>query len=140
MDMTTIEPLLAALARLLKTGGRFVFSVPHPCFNSTATRIVAEREDRDGEFVTTYAVKVLDYFGLTSTKALGIVGEPQPHYCFDRPLSVLFGVCFAAGFVLDGLEEPTDPAGPDPTRPFSSQNMPSIPVALVARMRLVPQR
>ncbi|MGH2560564.1 MAG: class I SAM-dependent methyltransferase [Thermomicrobiales bacterium] len=137
MDMTTIEPLLGALARLLKVGGRFVFSVPHPCFHSTATRMVAEREDRAGELVTTYAVKVFDYLGLAPTKGLGIIGQPQPHYYFDRPLTVLFGSCFAAGFALDGLEEPIDPTGPDPSRPFSFQNMPGIPMALVARMRLI---
>jgi len=42
-----------------------------------------------------------------------------------------------AGFVLDGLEEPADAAGPRPERPFSWANFPGIPVALVARMRLV---
>ena len=51
MDMAAIEPLLAGLSRLLKVGGRFVFSVPHPCFNSVAPRMkkVVEIEERDGE-------------------------------------------------------------------------------------------
>jgi len=42
-----------------------------------------------------------------------------------------------AGFVLDGLEEPEDAAGPRPERPFSWANLPGIPVLLVARTRLV---
>ena len=33
MDMAEINPLLAMLPSLLKSGGRFVFSVQHPCFN-----------------------------------------------------------------------------------------------------------
>lgn len=68
MDMTTIAPLLAALARLLKTGGRFVFSVQHPCFNSNAVSIIVEREDQRGELITTYAMKVTDYLRVTPRK------------------------------------------------------------------------
>src|SRR5262249_3848707 len=37
MDMAEIDPLMTALASLLKPGGRFVFSVVHPCFNNPAT-------------------------------------------------------------------------------------------------------
>ena len=58
MDLATIEPLVSALARLLRPGGRFVFSVSHPCFNTSGTRKAAELEDRDGELVTVRYVKV----------------------------------------------------------------------------------
>ncbi len=34
MDMSSIEPLISTLPQLLKPGGRFVFSVTHPVFNS----------------------------------------------------------------------------------------------------------
>ncbi len=44
MDMAAIEPLFTALAKLLKAGGRFVFSVLYPCFNSG--RVVQIREPR----------------------------------------------------------------------------------------------
>jgi 2-polyprenyl-3-methyl-5-hydroxy-6-metoxy-1,4-benzoquinol methylase len=30
MDMSSIEPIISTLPKLLKVGGRFVFSVPHP--------------------------------------------------------------------------------------------------------------
>ncbi|HZW03799.1 MAG TPA: class I SAM-dependent methyltransferase, partial [Anaerolineaceae bacterium] len=36
-DMAEIDPLMRAVARLLRPGGRFVFSVLHPCFNSDYT-------------------------------------------------------------------------------------------------------
>jgi SAM-dependent methyltransferase len=137
MDMTTVAPLLTALSRLLKVGGRFVFSLPHPSFNSNAVRWTAELEDRAGELTTTYAVTVHDYLHVPAGKGAGFAGQPQPHYYFHRPLSVLFNACFAAGFVLDGLEEPADPTPPDRQRPFGMQNRPGIPAAIVARMRLL---
>ena len=47
-DMAEIRPLMRALTRLLRPGGRFVFSVIHPCFNSAHIAHVAELEDREG--------------------------------------------------------------------------------------------
>jgi 2-polyprenyl-3-methyl-5-hydroxy-6-metoxy-1,4-benzoquinol methylase len=47
MDMAEIEPLMTALAILLKPGGRFVFSVLHPCFNNPATVQMGELEARE---------------------------------------------------------------------------------------------
>ena len=87
MDMAAITPLLEGLCVLLKPGGRFVFSVLHPCFNTTGCTMVAEREDRDGELRTTHAVQVKRYLSLGPAKGVGIPGQPVPHYYFDRPLT-----------------------------------------------------
>lgn len=48
---------------------------------------------------------------------------------------MLLGACFAAGFVLDGLEEPA--FGPEDRggRPLSWLNYTEIPPVLVARLR-----
>lgn len=137
MDLATIEPLFAATRRLLAPGGRFVFALAHPCFNSSHIRLCAEEEDRDGELVTTYAVKVTRYLEPSATRGLGMLGQPEPHYYFHRPLSLLFGVCFAAGFALDGLEEPAFDQPVDPQRALSWQNLAGIPPVLVARARPV---
>jgi len=136
MDMAAIEPLMEALAELLKPGGRFVFSVMHPCFNSGGSCKAVEREDRDGEIVFTHAIKVTNYSTPTASKGIGVMGQPVPHYYFHRPLSLLLGHCFNAGFVLDGLEEPLFQAGPIPGRPFAWENFENIPPLLVARLRL----
>ncbi|HYY89865.1 MAG TPA: class I SAM-dependent methyltransferase [Chloroflexota bacterium] len=136
MDMVTIEPLMRALARLLKPRGRFVFSLLHPAFNNPGgTRLALEEEDRDGQFVETYYVKVSNYLRVPPVWGVGMVGEPTPHYYFHRSLSVLFGACFTAGFVLDGLEEPA--FGPDDRggRPLNWANYTDVPPVLVARMR-----
>jgi 2-polyprenyl-3-methyl-5-hydroxy-6-metoxy-1,4-benzoquinol methylase len=46
MDMAVIQPLLSALAVLLRPGGRFVFSVVHPAFNSTGNSRCLEEVSR----------------------------------------------------------------------------------------------
>lgn len=136
MDMAAIEPLLTALPRLLKPGGRFVFSVMHPCFNNSGIRLSIEEEDRDGLLQVVHAIKVVQYLGLQPAKGLGMIGQPEPHYYFHRPLSVLFGACFQAGLVLDGLEEPAFPqAAAAAGRPFNWDQYPEIPPVIVARLR-----
>ncbi|HYN87060.1 MAG TPA: class I SAM-dependent methyltransferase [Ardenticatenaceae bacterium] len=139
MDMPTIDPLLAALSQLLKPGGRFVFSVMHPCFNSYRTIKVVEEDDRDGQLVTNYTVKVSAYSTPTAFKGLGIIGQPAPHYYFHRPISLLLNSAFGAGFVLDGIEEPVFGSDANPSRPFSWSNYKEIPPALVVRLRLLGQ-
>ena len=136
MDMTTIQPLFKALSRLLKERARFVFSVPHPCFNLSGGKMVVEQEDRDGELVTVYAMKVSNYLQPTQERGMGMVGEPEPHYYFHRPLHELFSACFQAGFALDGLEEPAFGEEHRNERPFSWANFSGIPPVMVARMRL----
>ncbi len=136
MDMADIGPLASALSRLLKPGGRFVFTVPHPCFNMASAKRAAEEEDRDGELRTHYYAKISEYMTPRAGLAVGIQGQPVPHYYFDRPLSVLFRTFFDAGFVMDALEEPVAEMRPDGDRPLSWSNFPEIPSVLAARMIL----
>ena len=135
MDMPAIDPLLRAARRLLAPGGRFVFAVPHPAFNSNATRLGIEEEDRAGDLVETRSVRLSGYLTVPAGKGAGMPGEPAPHWYFHRPLHVLLGACFAAGFVLDGLEEPS--FGPEDAAAslLSWENFPDIPPVLVARLR-----
>jgi SAM-dependent methyltransferase len=137
MDMTTIEPLMSAVSKLLKPGGRFVFSLMHPCFNGSGIRLCVEEDDTGGELHTLYSVKASKYGGGIAEKGLGMVGQPAPQYYFHRTLTELFTACFRAGFVLDGLEEPTFAEEADPNRPLSWVNFRDIPPAMVARMRQV---
>ncbi len=136
MDMSEIDPLMRGVARVLKPGGRFVFSVSHPCFHNTATTLVAEQSEPDGVLTHTYSVKVAGYLHLTPAKGIGIIGQPQAHYYFDRPLNVLFGAGFRAGLVLDGFEEPAFDGTEQAANAFSWANFTEIPAVLVARFRL----
>jgi 2-polyprenyl-3-methyl-5-hydroxy-6-metoxy-1,4-benzoquinol methylase len=138
-DMAEIAPLMRALARLLRPGGRFVFSVIHPCFNNPHMAQVAEMEEREGKLVTIYSVKVHGYMTPTVSPGVAIVGQPRPQLYFHRPLQALLGAGFAAGFVLDALEERSFPPHHQTARtPLSwSGNFSEIPPVLVARLRLL---
>ncbi|HEY4388208.1 MAG TPA: class I SAM-dependent methyltransferase [Ktedonobacteraceae bacterium] len=139
MDMTEIEPLMRGIRQVVKPGGRFVFSLSHPCFNQAGTILSVEEATVNGELVTTHTVKIKSYLHFSPQKGIGMIGEPAPHYYFDRPLHVLFNACFRAGLVLDGLEEPAfnhPHDGSQPSRLLSWTNYHEIPPVLVARLRI----
>jgi SAM-dependent methyltransferase len=140
MDIATLAPLLRAARRLLKSQGRFVFCVMHPCFNHPSHHKLAEEEDHGGQIDVTYSIKTSRYLSPTIVKGGGMPGEPEPHYYFHRSLSDLLAACFGAGFVLDGLEEPAF------AEPIQSQlalnwgHYPDIPPILACRLRPLAQQ
>jgi SAM-dependent methyltransferase len=135
MDIAEIEPLARALSELLKPGARFVFSVCHPSFNSAQPILVAERGDTDTGLSTEYAVKIGRYVNPFTYRGVGIPGQPELHPYFHRPLNLLLKPFFAAGFVLDALEEPAFGPNSSDSNVLSWSNFNEIPPALVARLR-----
>jgi 2-polyprenyl-3-methyl-5-hydroxy-6-metoxy-1,4-benzoquinol methylase len=135
MDLPAISPLLCAVRRLLKPGGRFVFSIPHPCFNSSRSRMTAELVEDRGKFSQIHGVHVIEYLRPTAELSSGIINQPEPHYLFHRPMSLLLAECVAAGFVLDGMEEPAFAPGTSAKSAFSWAKRPQIPPAMVVRLR-----
>jgi SAM-dependent methyltransferase len=137
MDMADIEPLMTALAVLLKPGGRFVFSVLHPCFNNPAMVQMGELEDRNGTLVTTYSVKIARYKTPFTQVGLAMHGQPVPHPYFHRPLSLLLAPALSAGLVLDGFEEQAfPPDNSNGSAPLSwNGRFSEIPAALIVRLR-----
>lgn len=133
MDMSDIEALFQTLPRLLKPGGRFVFTIQHPCFNSNAVQAMAEESEPGGDVV--YSIKILGYLQVPAGTGAGMPGEPNPHYYFHRPLSELLGICFRAGWVMDGIEEPAFPVDDTPQRVFSWRKYTGIPPVLAVRLR-----
>ena len=136
MDIASIEPIARAVRRLLKPEGRFVFSVMHPCFNSTeGFRQTMEQEDRDGEIVERWSVSVTRYIEPHAHKGLAMRGQPLAQNYFHRSLSALLGVFFDAGFVLDGLREPVFPEDMPERNRFGWLMFNDIPPVLSARLR-----
>jgi SAM-dependent methyltransferase len=135
MDMPRIEPLMGALFQLLKPGGCFVFSICHPVFQAAVTARFAEcRDGEDGRAEYCNGIKVSQYLTPQARKGEGIVGQPEAQYYFHRPLRVLLGTAFGAGFVMNGIEEPAFPReGATPGR-FRWDDMPEIPPILVVRL------
>lgn len=141
MDMPEIRPLFHVLPQLLTPSGIFVFSVTHPCFHSaTIQRFVELHEEDAGRHVARCGVKVWSYLSSTARKTEGIVGQPEPQWFFHRSLSTLLSSGFAAGFILDGLEEPRFPDADAPKAGLSWRDMPDIPPVMVVRMRSVTPR
>ena len=132
MDMPVVEPLFRALARLLKPGGRFVFSVMHPCFNGLAVSRQAELPDYDTQ--PTYSIKVSRYLSAEVTKGLAIGEQPMQQYYWHRPLHLLFNSAFSCGLVMDRLEEPALTASTLTNNPFDWANY-DMPPLLFARLR-----
>jgi 2-polyprenyl-3-methyl-5-hydroxy-6-metoxy-1,4-benzoquinol methylase len=138
MDMPEIAQLFQGLSRLLPPGGAFVFSVTHPCFHSATIQRFAEmHEEEPGRHVVRAGVKVSSYLSPSARKTEGIIGQPEPHFLFHRPIGVLFQQGFDAGFVVDGIEEPGFPVQEGSKPGVRWHDMPEIPPMLVARMRLI---
>lgn len=135
MDMASIEPLMKALSKSLKPDGRFVFSVMHPFFQAAEVCKFAEQFEVDGQIKVWSGVKVMKYLTPTVWKGQGIVGQPELQHYFHRPLSMLLGTGFNAGFVVDGMEEPAFKEGTGHHGGLRWRDLPEIPPVLVVRMR-----
>ena len=130
MDMSAIAPLYRAVARLLKPGGRFVYSVMHPAFNGKHA-VMIEEQDEDER---TRWVKVRGYLDAEPTLGEAIQGQPTPQPYFMRPLHELLGEAFAAGLVMDAIVEPAFPPVDEP-RELSWESFSDIPPVLIVRLR-----
>ncbi|MBW7882156.1 MAG: class I SAM-dependent methyltransferase [Caldilineaceae bacterium] len=136
-DMAEIDPLFRALAQLLRPGGRFVFSLMHPCFNNPFTATMGEMTDSEAGVITTYGVKVQGYMTAAMAYGHAFRDQPRPHIYFHRNLEQLLGTGFKNGFVVDGLEERAFPAGqPHSGNPLGwGSHFSEIPPIMVVRMR-----
>jgi ubiquinone/menaquinone biosynthesis C-methylase UbiE len=133
MDMTSIGPMVAASAQLLKPSGRFVFSTLHPAFNSGDVRPTVEL-DLDGGVSEVYSVKVVGYGRAFAGTGVALPDQPVRQWYFHRPLWMIFQPFFDHGFVLDELEEPL--LMPDEEKPGTPGYVyTQLPGVLVGRMR-----
>lgn len=131
MDIADIEPLLGAVHELLIPGGSFVLSTIHPCFQSPRMRKLVESEEDGGGIVTRMGLQLFEYMTLCTFQGIGIVNQPVPQFYYHRPLSVLFNMCFQAGFALDGFAEPVF-SRPDNAGKFDWYEFPPV---IIARLR-----
>ena len=136
MDMAEITPLARALTRLLRRGGRFVFTVTHPVFNSGDARPTVESFEEGTSIRLRFAVSVADYLRPGVGPGLGIDGQPEQALYFHRPLGLLLSAFFERGFVLDALEEPAYPETLPTAGPVSQSRFRYTPWNLIARLRL----
>ncbi|CAK7228584.1 hypothetical protein SBRCBS47491_006954 [Sporothrix bragantina] len=157
MDVPTLEPLAAALPRMLAVGGVFVGSLLHPVFITPRTRrlleVVHDYDDLEGqddrsEALTSTTIKRsvrLDgYLNVAPWRGFAWPGQSRAQYYFHRPLHELFGVFLKGGqLALDGIEEPNftpEQAAADATaskRVEASKNYTEFPIFLYFRLRRI---
>ena len=97
--------------------------------------MTAELVNEGGRVAQVHGVHVTEYARESVDLSSGILDQPEPHPMYHRPLNVLFARAFAAGFVVDGFEEPSYPPGVGARSAFSWAKRPDIPPACVVRVR-----
>ncbi|MEM7556966.1 MAG: class I SAM-dependent methyltransferase [Cyanobacteria bacterium P01_A01_bin.84] len=140
MDMAELDPLFLALTKLLHPDGCFIFAIAHPCFNNPHVNTMSELVENEDGVSVKYSVKVKEYLQPTHVKGFALAKQSQQkqHIYFHRPLHILLGKAFAAGFILDGLEEPAFSSSADsPTIPLIwGANFSHIPPVIVVRLKI----
>mgnify|MGYP000970540849 CR=1 FL=1 len=106
MNISDIEPLLKAVYALLAPDGIFVFSSVHPCFQTPNMRKIVETNDYTGESSVRMGIQTYEYIRPCMHRVSALARNSKQVIHYHRPLSIIFNMCFTAGFVLDGLEEP----------------------------------
>jgi SAM-dependent methyltransferase len=127
-DIEDVEPLFRAMTGLLRPGGRFVFSLLHPCFNNPSRTVSSLGTGASSTRIT--GVFVHRYLAAYSHLGVAMPGL-RPHPTFHRSLQEMLGYGFANGLALTGLVEPAAaPANGTPAHPMGEE----IPAVLVLRM------
>ena len=98
MDIPDLELTLAAVHRVLRPGGRFVFVIGHPCFLAPDATTLQGQDGRWGRFIGDY---VVDRFWRSSNPN-GVRRVGNHH----RTLATYLNALTDAGFVLERVAEP----------------------------------
>ncbi|TGJ79904.1 hypothetical protein E0Z10_g8856 [Xylaria hypoxylon] len=159
MDVSTIEPLAAALPKLLKKDGirpltlplilSFVATVLHPVFFTSGARRSIQIIDGgpDGYPEIVRAKTIEKYLDVPPYYGVALYGQPaqqrklEVNWCkayYHRPMHELFSTFFKTGLVMDAIEEPaftSEDARPD--RLEAASNYTQLPTLLAFRLRRV---
>lgn len=109
MDIADLAPTLASVARVLRPGGWFVFSILHPCYH---TALSYEVQTEDGAMRA-----VSRYFREGHWRSDRRTGPPGKVGAYHRTLSTYLNALTAAGLPVEALREPGRPTGPVPDAP-----------------------
>jgi len=109
-DIENCEAAMSEVARVLKENGRFIFSIPHPCFIDHITkegkRITGWLQE-DGAEEQCLVIK--DYFGIGEYEVqwdMNGIARPFKTTAFHRTLTDYFHALHANKLLVSGLVEP----------------------------------
>ncbi|CAN5717922.1 hypothetical protein BH11PLA1_BH11PLA1_11440 [soil metagenome] len=101
-NVNPLEPLFAQAARLLKTGGRFVFSITHPAFRAADQTSWGWDESQRRQY------RRVDGYLSAGQKAIQMHPGAAPDittWTFHRPLQTYVRLLADSGLMVDALEE-----------------------------------
>ncbi len=107
MDTPEIAPLAHSVSHLLKSGGKFVMSTTHPCFNTADMKKVAIESEEGGVLKETIGIHTDRYLTPRKIFGLAIRGQPEAQPYFERPLNMILRPFLEHGLLLNSLEEPS---------------------------------
>ncbi|MGH2460744.1 MAG: class I SAM-dependent methyltransferase [Chloroflexota bacterium] len=125
MDIADLAPTLRGIARILKPAGWLVFSILHPCYNSSRS---GEIESPEG-----IARVVAGYFTEGYWRSETRTGPPGKVGAYHRTLSTYVNTLADVGLALDRVAEPRATGIAAEKRPVWAE----VPAVLVVRCQKV---
>lgn len=122
MDIPNLGATAAALFRILRPGAWFLFTIMHPCFQTSDSRWIAEEKKGSGRLVRAYFVEGR-WNSADQTGMRARVGAVH------RTLSTYLNTFSSAGLLLQAVTEPQIPREPGKLEPAYDE----IPALLAAR-------
>ena len=101
MDIPDLQAVYQAVHRILRHGGRFIFSLTHPCFQSPHAQFERREET---VYLSLHRYKTEGFWKSTNTS--GIRGQVGANH---RTLSTYINSLISTGFQLASITEPTIP-------------------------------
>ncbi|MGN6380206.1 MAG: class I SAM-dependent methyltransferase [Gaiellales bacterium] len=123
MDIPDLEPTLAAVHRVLRPGGWFVFVIGHPCFLAPDAVTTPAPSGIPGRLVSGYFEERF----WRSTNPQGVRRAGNHH----RTLSTYLNGLVAAGFAIEAVAEPR----PQPLLAEQQPEYASVPIFWATRAR-----
>ncbi len=130
MSMPLLRPMFGGAWRVLKPRGAFVVVTLHPGYATAGYKFAKSESDDEphGLTITRYLSRYVTH-GVTNT------AQKEPQIYFHRPLSEMLSDAFAAGLVLDGMEELAAPQQSMEDSRLMWNVLPEIPMAVALRFR-----
>lgn len=123
MDIPALTPTLHSAARILRPNGWLVFSILHPCYNTSRSGEMAMPEG----WVRTVGSYFAEGYWRSDTRT----GPPGKVGAYHRTLSTYVNALSDAGLVLERMSEPRLGGSHAERRPIWAE----VPAVLVARCR-----